>query len=160
MNANPQSDHPPHTCSSAPNYTLKTKPKKTSRAPPPTRSTSPKEQVSGAQKTSLFKKSDDRKSGSKTVSPLYFFNTNGPQKNHFCSLSGHIRTEIQSGKERNHRGHKNGPRASKTNAFYIQDIISTSTGRLRPATPKMPIQGSAIRGSAIQSSATQSSAMT
>ena len=160
MNANPQSDHPPHTCSSAPNYTLKTKPKKQADHPLRHVLQAPKNKFPGPNGTPFSEKNEDRKSGSKTVPPLYFFNKNGPKNDYFCSLSGHIRTEIQSGKERNHRGHKNGPRASKTNAFYIQDTISTSTGRLRPATPKMPIQGSAIRGSAIQSSATQSSAMT
>ena len=58
----------------------------------------PKNKFPGPKGTPFSEKNEDRKSGSKTVPPLYFFNKNGPKNDYFCSLSGHIRTEIQVSK--------------------------------------------------------------
>ena len=60
MNANPQSDHPPHTCSSAPNYTLKTKPKRQSDHPLRHVLQAPKNKFPGPKKPHFSEKSDDR----------------------------------------------------------------------------------------------------
>ena len=104
-------------------YTLKTKPKIHSdhlHRPVPE---SPRNQFQGPKGTRFSEKNEYRKSGSKTVPPLYFFNKNGPKNDHFCSLSGHIRTEIQVSKNGTPWATKTGLGHQKRTDFTYQTPI-------------------------------------
>jgi hypothetical protein len=123
MNANPQSDHPPHTCSSAPQLYIKNKSKKQTDHPLRHVLQAPKNKFPEPKNPHFSKKADDRKSGSKTVPPLYSFNRNGLKNDYFCSLSGHIRTEIQVSKNGTPWATKTGLGHQKRTDFTYQTQI-------------------------------------